>query len=314
MFRLPRFAFCNAPFLPFPHAPPIPQVNGTQVMMLRYVLPEGVAGEPVCFPLQAPEFVRTGCELVSPLTTTVLQGDMSYDWQVYAPGATKMEIGDDDAATGFWQQLPEASAAFFSGSVPIPRTAEARLKATFKPGKEVTLLTYSVRPPVQRLDPLPAGPAPMSPAPAGKLAAGRAAFLAMDSDHDGLISRAQLAVGLLTRPELGPLLGLPAEALASSPQGAALQEAIRAVASDASGKISWPQLAASIELMGAAEPGLVSLECSAELDGSLRVTLSELQLPRGDEEASRQLVVLECSTSELDGSVKVALSEVAEMP
>lgn len=88
MFRLPRFAFCNAPFLPFPHAPPIPQVNGTQVMMLRYVLPEGVAGEPVCFPLQAPEFVRTGCELVSPLTTTVLQGDMSYDWQVRAATAT----------------------------------------------------------------------------------------------------------------------------------------------------------------------------------------------------------------------------------
>jgi hypothetical protein len=60
------------------------QANGTQVMMLRYVLPEGAPGSPVKFPDQAPEFLRLGCELLMPVMTTILQGDMTYEWQVSA--------------------------------------------------------------------------------------------------------------------------------------------------------------------------------------------------------------------------------------
>lgn len=145
-----------------------------------------------------------------------------------------------------------------------------------------------------------------------QLAAAKAAFLELDTDRDGLITRAQLAVGLLTGPELGALLGLPPEALADGLAGAALQEVILGVASDARGRISWPQLAAAVEEARVGEPSLVSLNCTAELDGSLRVTLSELELPESGEEVSSPLVALECSTSELDGSVKVTLSEVAE--
>lgn len=55
--------------------------------------------------------------------------------QIYAPGATKVVVGDDIPSGDSWLPLTESPQEFFSGALPAPRTAETRVKATLKSGK-----------------------------------------------------------------------------------------------------------------------------------------------------------------------------------
>ena len=57
-------------------------------MMVKYVVPEGTEGKPVVFPATSTDFLSLGCQLISPHISTVLRGDMVYNWEVGAPRRT----------------------------------------------------------------------------------------------------------------------------------------------------------------------------------------------------------------------------------
>uniref|UniRef100_A0A061QPX4 Leucine-rich repeat and guanylate kinase domain-containing protein n=1 Tax=Tetraselmis sp. GSL018 TaxID=582737 RepID=A0A061QPX4_9CHLO len=221
-------------------------IRGPEVLMLKYVVPAAACGTPVRFPSSFEELVSRGCQVISPDVSHALRSDMTYNWEVFAPGATWLALVCQEGSKETQMAMEPMSDARFCLEYTVRRSPVLKVCARFDgTDHEVVLLTYPVLPEV--LD-VAEKPIKASSGEAGTVTKSRwkELFRSLDLDKDGNISPAELAAGLREMPQLKGLLGILHEA-GGSLHRKQLSEIFMDLDSCRLGRISWKDFATKLQ-------------------------------------------------------------------
>ena len=123
----------------------------------------------------------------------------------------------------------------------------------------------------------------------------------MDLNNDGFVSRSELALGLRSDPNLAGLLGANDD-VAIGVNTTAFHQLFMSIDSTRLGRVSWPDFLARIQNVADEMPHVVAefqvvddkkvvvrlaeevphlaVSCDVALDGSVRISLSQVETPR----------------------------------
>jgi len=252
-------------------------VDGPELMMVKYIVPEGTEGKPVVFPVMSTDFLSLGCQLISPHISTALRGDMVYEWEVYAPNAASVSLGDEGAPTSCGS-LHEVSPSRFGMEAAMLRVQETHVMVSFKGSQAQPrpLLSFTVKKPVHDLVAVPELPLAKATQQQQQQEIKERTmelFKQVDLNHDGVISRGELAVGLRSIEALSGLLGLP-EGCATAPSAAQFNELYAELDTSGTGQITLADFHGRMQQVAENMPRVV-VDYEVMQDGKVEVKLSE---------------------------------------